>query len=46
MRIKLDAVAAPAGFLGGEQGGSAARKRVQHNAASLRAVEDGVADER
>ena len=45
MRIELDAVAAPAGLFGGEQRGAAAGKRIQDNAASLRAIEDGVADQ-
>ena len=45
MRIELDPVAAPAGPFGSEQGSSASSKRVQNNSTSLRAVEDGVADE-
>jgi len=35
MRVQLDAVATPAGFLGGEERGAAASKRIKDNAASL-----------
>lgn len=45
MQIELHAVAAPAGPFGSEQGSSASSKRIQNNATSLRAVEDGVAYE-
>lgn len=45
MRIELDAVAAPAGLFGSEQGSPASSKRIQNDAGSLRAVEDAVADE-
>lgn len=46
MRIQFDAVSTPSGLLGGEQRGAAAGKRVQHDAASFRAVKKGVANKR
>lgn len=45
MRIQFDAVSVPAGFLGGEQSGAASGKGIQDNAASLRTVEDSVANQ-
>lgn len=44
MWIQFDAVSAPASFLGGEQGGSAAGECIQDDAAPFRAIQDGVAD--
>src|SRR5271155_6217466 len=43
-RIELQPVAAPAGALGGDHGGAAAEKGVEHNVAAGRAVEDRVRD--
>lgn len=45
MRVKLDSAAPSASLFGGQKGGAAASKRIQNNATSLRAVQDGVADE-
>ena len=42
MRIELDAVAPPAGLLGGDQCGTAASEGIEHDAAALGAVENRV----
>src|SRR5262249_48551927 len=44
IRIELQRVAAPAGALGGDHGGAAAKKGVGHDLATGRAVEDRIGD--
>lgn len=45
VRVQFYAVAPPSGFLGRDERGSAAGKRIQHDALALGAVEDRVGHE-
>src|SRR4051794_33640367 len=41
-RVEFQAVAAPAGALGREEGGAAAQEGIQHNVAARGAIQNGV----
>src|ERR1700738_4414851 len=43
-RVELQPIAAPAGALGGDQGGPAAEKAIEHDLTTDRAVEDRIGD--
>lgn len=45
-RVELNAVTGTSGLFRGDQCGSAAAERVEHDAAAVRAIQDGVGDQR